>query len=734
MPVVSSIFLVIALVMAVVIGPQTRSWTWGPAMLSLGLATLAALPIFWSRDKRPADFGFIAFGSLATGWFVFRAWVSPVAELGQADLLLTAAVVATYVCIRAIEGHSAAERVLIWGIALLLLANVVVAGMQVSDPSFTPVFRERATNNMVTGFYAHYNEAANYFIGSSMLVGAAGLFGRHATTTRVLWVLIAVAGLACVWFTRSRGGIFGVAVGTAVFAIVALMMAKRQGARWFGPALIAIPLIGLAIGSYLFIGWRDAQELRSAGSGLRGLFDNTARLYFLGVAFSCISLHPWIGGGSRSFSWECFQFVDAKGQGDLIANKPELVHNELLQAATDYGLVGAGLVSLVLVILAGAVILRVLFEDVPGASPNQRDAWRLGALASLAGMFVQSSFSFVFHLLPGILLLGICLGQMSCRAKSRGGVASVMGARILLTISAVACCLALFAFGWKGTQVTRILWPTYFSKLSNPSAESSVDALTEAIRLWPQSEFLQDRAAAQLMMAASNETDPSASQAATEAAIHDYQEASRLHAYDPANLVNSANLLSELRRDAEAEAAYDKAIALQGGMEPAFRGHFSLANHLMHKGLRQFQDQQVEDAVRSLELAVERIEIAVKNMHWIIADMREPRLSIHESLGAALEAAGDVEGALASYEFAASLPNGNRAHYRAGTLMGKMAAEAWAGRRAPEALGLFIKARHRIAISSQLPEGVSPARRMEYLAYLDQTIAFLKGAKVVPVE
>ncbi len=733
MPVVSSIFLVIALVLAVVIGPQTRPWAWGPAMLSLGLAVLAAGPVFWRRDKTPADFGFMAFATVVAGWFAYRAWVSPVAELGQADLLLTAAAVATYVCIRAIEGHGAAERVLIWGIALLLLASVVVAGMQIADPTFSPVFGERAGPKMVSGFYAHYNEAANYFIASSMLVGAAGLFGRHATATRVLWVLIAVAGLACVWFTRSRGGIFGVAVGSAVFAVVALMMGKRQGARWFGPALIAVPVIGLAIGSYLFVGWQDAQELRRAGSGLKGLFDNTIRLYLLGIALSCVASHPLIGGGSRSFSWECYQLWDPKAHG-AGGSRPEFVHNEWVQAAADYGLIGAGLLMLLLVVLAGGTILRVLFDDAPRNLPGTRNAWRLGALAGLAGMFVQSSFSFVFHLLPGILLLGICLGQMSSSSKSGGEAAQVMGSRILLSICALACCLPLLAFGWSGSQVTRILWPAYFSKSPIPSAESRVDALTEAIHLWPQSEFLRDRAGIHLAMAARHEADPSVSKSAIEAALYNYQTASRLHPYDPANLVNSANLLSELRRDAEAEAAYDKAIALQGGMEPAFRVHFSLANHLRRKGLRQFQDQNPRDAVQSLELAVQQIEAAVKKMHRIAADLKELRLSVHESLGVTLEAVGDLEGALASYDFAASLPNGNRANYRAGGLIGKMAADAWADRRASEALGYFIKARHRISIANPLPENVSPARRVEYLAYLDRTIAFLKGAKVVPAE
>ncbi len=192
MPVVSSIFLVVALVLAVVVGPQTRPWTWGPAMIALGISVAAALPEIWNRRKLTSDFALIGFGSMVACWFGWRAWYSPVAELGQADLMLLAGVVGTFVSLRAIEGNPVSERILGWGIALLLLANVVVIGMQVVDPNFSPNFRARA-GNFPSGFYAHYNEAANYLIASSLLVAAAALFGRHATGTKVLWGLIAIA-------------------------------------------------------------------------------------------------------------------------------------------------------------------------------------------------------------------------------------------------------------------------------------------------------------------------------------------------------------------------------------------------------------------------------------------------------------------------------------------------------------------------------------------------------------
>jgi hypothetical protein len=132
-------------------------------------------------------------------------------------------------------------------------------------------------------------------------------------------------------------------------------------------------------------------------------------------------------------------------------------------------------------------------------------------------------------------------------------------------------------------------------------------------------------------------------------------------------------------------------------------------------------------------MAAEQIEIAVNRMHWVIADMNEPRVTIHENLGTAREAAGDREGALESYQFAAKLLNGRRVHYRAGVLTGKMAVDAWSKRQPSLALKLFIEARRQVGQSGEyLPAGVTPSQSLEYKNYLDRSIEFLKGAKVVP--
>lgn len=726
MSVFSSVFLVIALVLAVVIGPQTRPWTWGPALLALGLSVVAALPVFWRKDRPPADFGLLGFASLVAGWFAWRAITSPVPELGQADLMLLAGAVASFVSIRAIEGNPLAERILVWGIALLLAANVVVVGMQVVDPAYSPVFRTRA-GDFPSGFYAHYNEAANYLIASSLLVAAVAMFGRHGTATRIIWCLIALGGLAAVYFTRSRGGILGAAVGIGVLAAMSLVIGQREKARWFAPALLAIPLIGLAIGGFLILGWEGSQEIRKPGGGIAGMMDNNSRLYLLGIAVSSIALHPLAGGGSRSFSWESFRFFENKLQGEITTHKPEQVHNELIQAATDYGLVGAGLLIGLLGTLVLVAVVRILFSE-SARDGDSGNAWRVAGLTAFAGMFVQSCFSFVFHLLPGVMLLGICLAALSRASAHRGRATQVWGAKIILSAVAVACAILVIPLGWKGTRVTGVLWSSYFSKVPVTTDEFKIDALTEAIRLWPQATFFQDRAAILLASAAER-----GAAEAIERAVHDFKQAGRLHPHDPGPAINLANSLSHLQRDREAEDAYDRAIQLQGGMEPAFRAHFSLANHHLRKGLRQFTTGDPAATLASLEIAAQQIEESVRKMHWMIPDMKGPRVAIHESLGAAREAAGDYQGALRAYDFTTTLQGGARGHTRAGILLRNMGASAWADRRPAEALGYFMEAKRRINLTGETPANVTPAQRLEYLADLDRKITFLRGAKIEPL-
>ncbi len=721
----------IALVLAVVIGPQTRAWSWGPALVPLGLALLAAIPPLVRRNGPRTDIWVACVGLLVTGWFAWRAWVSPVEEFALADLLLLASAVGSFLVMRTIQGNPAAERVLLWGIALLLLASVAVVAKQIGDPSFSPFFSSRP-QAWPSGFFAHYNEGANFLIGSSLVLGAAACVGLQGRAERAIWGLIALAGLAAVYFTHSRGGILGVAVGSSVFFAVALMIGKRRGAGWFAPALIGIPVIGLALGIFLYHGWSDAQAVRL--QTISALGDNTVRLVLMGIAVSTIAEHPWAGGGSRSFSWEVLQHweTDLHGWGRA---RPEQVHNELLQAATDYGLAGAVLVGGFMIALVIAGLGRSIFSGNEERF-GMGDAWRLGGIAGLAGMFVQSSFSFVFHLLPGTILLGLCLGRAAGGLAKTGGSGALTNRLPGFAMAAVCLLLAagLLPVGWAASRTTESLRAIYFSKApASPAAR--LTALSEAIRRWPTAELLRERAMLMQEIAAADVPEFS-SEEATRLALDDYTEALDRHPFDATSSINRANLLSSSRRTAEADEEFARAIRLQGGLEPAFRARVHFARHLVRKGRSLMSVGNYAPAVDAFQQARAEIEIVGEEFPQLIdwGEGLDLQLTILEGLGAAQEGMEDFPAAADAYLAASKFHQGRRAHFYLGALFTRIGEKAWTSRKPSDAFAYFLKAREHFGTASELPEGVTAELKQELVDYIDRSIALLTETKFVPTE
>jgi tetratricopeptide (TPR) repeat protein len=704
---------------------------WGPALLVLGLAVLAAVPGCWRRRAGAAHGWVLALGTLVVAWFGWRAWVSPVADDAVADLLLLAAAVGGFLVMRAMQGQALAERVFLWGLACLVLASVAMVAWQVVAPDSAPFLVGRASK-LPAGFFGHYNYGANFLIGSSCLIGGAALAGRYGKLERLLWGLIAVAGMLAVYFTRSRGGICGAAGALGVFAVMALIIGKRQGARWFAPCIVALPLLGIVVAGFLFKGWADAQQVRNQGAGIDAMMDNSIRLYLIGIAASCISLHPWDGGGSRSFSWECYRFWEMEVQGPA-GSRPEQVHNEIIQAATDYGVTGAGLLGWFVAALVVLAVLRTLFAD-PIKEPANDAAWRLGGLAGLAGILLQSNFSFVFHLVPGALLLGICLGRTAHHGESGKATARFpLVPSLMASAIALACAASLVPMGWLGTRVCSVRWAETYGKRLGVVPEARIAALTEAIRLWPLGAFFLERAEI-IQSTILPRPDGTVDKVLLERAMNDYREAAERHPFHPGPAVNLANLLSSAGRNQEAEAEFGRALRLQGGMEAAFRGNFFLARHYQQRAMRQLAAHEVEPALKTLRLAAAHIEKAAQETPpWVIGGAgRNLRIWIHENLGVACEMAGDPEGAMAAYDFASSIPAGSRAHFRAASLLGRRAAQTWYERKPDEALAGFLLAKQRFSLAAELPAGVTQAQKTELWEYLNRAILFLKGAKIEP--
>lgn len=736
MPALSSFFFISALAFAMTIGPQTRPWTWGPAMVCLGLALACGLRCRLRPDVRLPGPVVLSLACITAAWFGTRAVLSPVPELGRADLLLLAAAIAAFCWIRTIDGNVRAQRMFHWGVAALLTANLAVMYLQWKDPSFLPLFHSKPADKMLTGFFNHYIETANFLVAVSLWTAAAALWGPHRAITKTLFLLLAIAGLAGVVVSGGRGGVAGGATGCVTFFILLLIQARTRKAKWFGPAVIAVPILAAGAAAYLFFGWQTAQKIRgmeeNRAADITRLLDNNARLFAIGIAVECIAQHPLAGGGARSFSWESHRFNDPSEYGNMTTRRLEYVHNEFLQAASDYGIPGVALIFLLLVCLILNCFIRSIFAP-PDSTDDPSDALRLGGLAALIGMLTQACFAFSFHLIPGAILLGSSLGMISYQDKSGDSRNGIIPMRLLLAAPAAFAMGLLLWFGYTGSMATKALWSSEYSKYRHLYTSFRIDNLTSAITWWPHSSLFEQRGLL-LLDRAGKPSDPNFPERINQA-IDDFITATRQHPHEPAFAVHLGNAYSFKGANEQAEQWFEKAILLQAKQEPAFRAHLSFAGHYLRQGQREFHPDHPAKALESFENAAAQIEIAIRKMHWPDKDMQEFRLTVHDHLGLAKESDKDFKGALETFNFASTLPLGQRMHYRSAVVIGKMAKDVWFERDPERALSRFIYARHKInEARGYLPPGVTNEQRKEYVDYLDRTISFLKAAKVEPAK
>lgn len=725
MPIASAAFLILSLVLAVLLGPMTNPWMWGAASVAMVLAVIAGVVALVKQPSRMLNCSMLVLGALTVAWFALRSLQSPVKELAQADLMLLGATLGGFISVLAIQQCKRAQWVLTGGIATLLAANLVVMLVQKMNPGWRPLLINSLDHEIVTGFFTHYNYAANYLLVSSLwLLGEA--WNSRQRVLKFALGLLGALGIAAIWWTGSRGGLLAAIIALACFGAVILIEAKRDKAKWYPAAVIAVPFVALVLLALLLSGWQEIQELRNqdAEGGVRVLLDNSVRLNYIGLAVCCLATHLIAGGGSQSFSWECFREWDESVFG-WHGTKPEFVHNEWLQAATDYGLIGFGLLLALLIVVVISTVLRLCFEPKAASRDRCTTGMRLAGLAALIGMLIHANFSFVFHLMPGVLLLGICLAA-TCQWQNPEPPSKAMarGQRVVFAVLGLAILVGLAPLAWKGTRVTLEMWPSHYSKHRDVHAADQLVDLDRAIEIWPQAALLMKRGLMHHELALATE-DADVQTLLMRNALADYTSAAKHHPHLPDAAINRANVLSRLGRNDMAEEAYLNAIELQGGMDSAYRSRDHYANHLYGLGRNALDEQNFQTALVHLQKAAEQIDQAL----FRDAQTRAREIAIYEWLGIAYASNGMSEQALASYEHAATIHYGSGRHalLRSAILQAALAREKQQQREPAQALALFLEARQSVRkTSGRLPENISEEQRNAFVRALDERIKRLR--------
>ena len=731
-PMPSAIFIVLALVLACLFGSNTDEWSWGPSILAVagGLLALTATPRAARRWTRIPGFFWFSFLAAAAylGW---RAWVSPVRELAVADLMLLAACGGVFLVAALMGRDRPFLRVTVVGLGLLLVLNAGVALLQLRDPGFNllPIPR---VGSRPSGLFPHYNYFSNFQIGGGLLLAGMAVLNRgHSRWLRAGLGVAGVLALSSVPLSLSRGGVIGLGVGVVVLLLLlAATMVRRKG-RFATLLLLLSPIlvVVLTVASIRLLD--QVQGARQSGTGLHQMVGQAGRLQYAQVGLKCFADHPWLGGGSRSLSWENYRFWDREIHGSVSADLV-FAHNESVQLLTDYGIVGLLLVLVAVLAPLSVGVARLLtVEDDPAAPVAGSVA---GAVAGLVRMLVQAHFSFVFHLAPSCLLLGLLLGLLvNACGRPADRDSKPVPAAWLFRLAALALAAVLV---WPGVLSSRALYQLATAdRMATTPAEAAVKralAYEQACSLWasPALFLSQGRAwfeAAQIEESAELRRELFA-KSADACAV-----AARLHPLDPQIAANHAQALSWLERNGDAEAEFRRAQDLQQGLESAFRIRYVHSRHLYRKGWKLVQEEKLPAAAACLEEAATLLDEAfgLTPAYVMGIEGREFRIQLSNTLAGIYLRLGRDDDALAEWQRAAAIPTGGRFKYHVAWEMRRRGEKAWLERQPEVALRWYTDAQANLRQTGGLvPEGITKEDVDALRAQIEDRIKLLKTAGI----
>ncbi|MFC7338068.1 O-antigen ligase family protein [Haloferula chungangensis] len=605
----SMVLLVVALLLALLFGGNSISWGWTPALAVLGAAVLASAGDRRSRGRLLDWLPLL----LASSWILYRCAISPVQELARADALLVLALMATAWLVAGIERGGAALRCLYDGLVLAVVANAIVAFFQWQDPEFSWPYDSRPTESL-SGLFSHYNYFSNFLVGAAGLLAGRLIFGQDAWWRKALQAFAVLLVLALVPLSGSRGGTLALCFVGLLLMICAVAVLFRRRSRWFGLAAASFPVV-LVIGGGL--GWavlNGIQSQRKSSEGLISLVDGSDRLGWIELGLATSKDHFLVGGGSRSYSWERNAKWDQAEFGWNRENEP-FVHNEALQAITDYGIVGLALIVGALGLLVWRCVEGLVVGTAERDKNREDDAVLAGVLSACGAIVLQSNLSYVFHMLPSVLLLGLCLGLTVPRRESE--------IRAFWRAWPVGVLLAapLMWFGIRGSVALKSLWPVLYDTRGSEqlSREQMSERYETARKYWPGYRVAELEGHFYLGLA--GKAEGLVADEWRDRAIESYRAAAKEHPYNAVVSVNLGNALSTSGRYDEATREFERTIKLQGKLEAMCKGRFYMAQNIHREWYGRWTKERraseaLHEFLRAQRLLEEAKEFVMPGIWW----------------------------------------------------------------------------------------------------------------------
>ena len=532
-----------------------------PAYSLIGVAGF--LTIFSWRSAKPNPNQLALFSTVVFfGYIEVRALFSATPYLAESDLYSVLAGLVVYFSTACIFTSSKARM---WVVAVLLvaaLAQVLAAAAQFRNgDNFMPIrgLERFDYGSRGSGFYICPNHLAG-------LLEVLGIFGMSIVcwSRWPVWgkLLVGYATIACyvgVILTGSRGGYLSVAASFALFGVVSFSLLRSAGAKILlrlggAGAIIAAILLASAV---LVIS--HSRDLSDRATNV--VDKENMRLDLWKAAIEQWKVSPIFGTGAGTYVIYGRMFRTERMQLD-----PIYTHNDYLQLLAEYGLIGAALLALFLI-----VHIRNGFRHfarlgprriaASGQMPSNALALNVGGLCAVAAYIVHSVFDFNLHIPANLLVMAFVFGILANAdtVRARNGMAQPVSMRWRWLPAVLALIL-----GW---QCFHLAPGAYFAERARVALRDYrlIEAVSQGISgiaaapKNPELFFTLGRAR---VLLAESMDDPRARDSFYRAALDDFLKARSLAPSDETFAIESGLTFDALRRFEEAEWMFFEARRL----------------------------------------------------------------------------------------------------------------------------------------------------------------------------
>ncbi len=565
-----------------------------PGYALIALAGLLSVLLFRSRRVSPSGWC-TAVAVVFAAYVIIRTFTSPVAELARVDLHAALSSLIVYLIFAAYITQPGDRMVFFGAMLVLIVPNFAVGLIHFArEPSFTLFGYPRyGYGSRASGLFGCPNHLAGFLEMAAGAGFALAFWSRLKLVPKILCGYLALAALALLLLTGSRGGYLSAAAVILVFVGLTVWLVMVLAPHYLVRTLVALGIVATLCGGLLLFALQRSEMLMERGTRLTTGQD--VRPLYWQAAIKQFQDAPILGAGARTYTYYGRMYRHPARQSDAV-----YVHNDYLQLASEYGLVGffLGIGLLLSHGVAGLIsmgrIIRERLLATTGVLSNAL-AVQLAALCGLAGIAVHTVFDWNLHIPANAMLVSALLGMLANpgivpkeRSPKRRNQRGVLGRALIPATSA-----ALIAV------VTPVAEADFFRERARLEFTYGEPAKAAVLARRAMEQDPQNSEAAQILgesrrRLAFDAEDPRLQQLMLESAAVALREAARRHPFDVRNWLKLGRTYDRLGHFDLAAAAHQNSLQLDPnlymvheflGLHYHLQGEFAAAEEAYRKAL-----------------------------------------------------------------------------------------------------------------------------------------------------